>query len=126
MFKRKNTLSKSCRDIAMRIICDYHANNKEGNTIGPAFLAHKGLPQNIDADYVVEILRSMGYITYTIDYNRKICDIQLTDRGKCYFEMDADVKHEKRVNNIKYIITTSIAVLALILSLIALIWQANS
>ena len=57
----------------------------------------------------------MGYLTVKKDITGD-SDILLTDAGKCYFEQKADRDHEKRIENIRYIITTAIAVVALIKS----------
>lgn len=117
------TVSRKERDIAMRIICDFHQNRNSGHSIGPLYLSHHGLPKSSNPEHIVEVLRSMGYITYKREPDGKIYQIDLTDSGKCYFEKRADISHEKKVEWIRYIITTAIAIAAIILSGIALAAQ---
>ena len=47
----------------------------------------------------------------------------LTPAGQAYAEIQTDAIHDKRVENIKYVITTAIAVIALILAGISLAAQ---
>lgn len=116
-------IPKRDRDKAMKIICDFHASKEPGRSIGPLYLTKHGLSEHVNADHVVEVLRSMGYVTYRKNPDGRICEINLTDSGKCYFEKKKDISHEKRVEWIRYIITTVIAALALIIAAIALAAQ---
>lgn len=113
-------VSKRHRNKAMKIICDFHASKKPGHSIGPQYLTKHGLTERVNAEHVVEILRSMGYVTYSRNPDGRIYEINLTDSGKCYFEKKKDISHEKRVEWIRYIITTLIAILALIIAAISL------
>ncbi len=117
------TISKKNRDIAMKAICDFHAERLPNYSIGPEYLYSKGLPQEVDALQVVDVLCAMGYISYTDTYGDGHRQIRLTDAGKCYFEKKVDRDREKRIENIRYIITTAIAVLALVLAGISLAAQ---
>ena len=54
------------------------------------YLSHHGLPDDTDAVQVVELLRSMGYISYTKERDGKIYDITPTDSGLSYFEKEED------------------------------------
>lgn len=110
-----DTFTKKQRDLAMKILCDYHANRVRGHSITPEYLYHHGLPESVNAGQLVAVLESMGYLTVKKDITGD-SDILLTDAGKCYFEQKADRDHEKRIENIRYIITTAIAVVALIKS----------
>ena len=116
-------ISKRHRDKAMKIICGFHESKKPGCSIGAPYLTKNGLSKTVDADHVVEVLRSMGYVTYSKNPDGRICEINLTDSGKCYFEKKKDISHEKRIEWIRYIITTVIAALALIIAAIALAAQ---
>ncbi len=113
--KSVNPIKKKHRDIAMQAICDFHAHRDPGHSIGPKYLYYHGLPESIDANYLVEILQSMGYITCKKDIHGNK-EISLTDVGKHYFETNMDLTHEKRVEWIRYIITTGIAVSAFVKS----------
>lgn len=89
-------IPKKTRDIAMKIILDFHNTREPGHSIGPLYLAKKGLPEGTDPIQVIEVLRSMGYITYTKERNGKIYDIRPTDVGIHYFETTEDEKAERK------------------------------
>lgn len=89
-------ISKKTRDTAMRIILDFHKNKQPGHSIGPAYLAHNGLPKNVDPVQVVNLLRAMQLITYTVERDGRIYDIAPTDNGISYFEREADEKEKIR------------------------------
>ncbi len=114
--------SKKHRDQAMKIICDFHAHRSMEHFISPEYLHYHGIPQNIDVVQLVDVLRSMGYLKIKKDLNGTSF-ILLTDEGKCYFERKADITHDKRVENIRYIITTLIAVAALITAIVSISLQ---
>lgn len=106
----ENMVSRKTRDDMMNVICDYY---KDGRTGGlyKKYLYENGFENPDELRQTVDILCSMGYITQD-----NLHGIQLTFLGKCYFEREADKSREKRVENIRYIITTSIALAAFIKS----------
>ena len=114
--KSKHTVSKRNRDIAMKIIIDFHENRESGHTIGPKYLTYHGLPKSVDPYHVIDVLKSMGYIDFKKDPIGKIYSIDLTEKGKHYFETNMDISREKKVEWIRYIITTLIALIALVKS----------
>lgn len=119
-----STVRKRDRDKAMRIICTHFETNTSGS-ITPAYLTYHGLRESLDPEHIVKVLEAMGYVTTRIETqgNKTLKFISLTPAGKRYFEDKADISHEKRVQNIRYIVTTIIAALALILSGISLAAQ---
>lgn len=121
--KSKNTVSKKNRDLAMKIIIDFHADREDRHTIGPKYLTYHGLPKSVDPYHVIDVLKSMGYIDFKKDPIGKIYSIDLTEKGKHYFETNMDISHEKKVEWIRYIITTLIAVAALITSIVSIVLQ---
>lgn len=116
---------KRDRDTAMRIICDFYASEWPDCFIEPEYLHQHGLPESVDAEQLIEVLQAMGYISYKRDLQGEIYNLGLTDAGKCYFERKADITHEKRIENIRYIITTAIAVAALITAIVSIILQCQ-
>lgn len=119
-----SAFSKNDRDIAMKILCDFYSKNDRKFCIEVNHLHNFGLPKSIDPIQIVEVLESMGYVESKSAPNsprNKI--ITLTDAGKCYFENKADKDHEKRIENVRYLITTAIAILALVLAGISLAAQ---
>lgn len=90
------SVPKETRDIAMKIILDFHQSKDVGHSIGPMYLSHHGLPDGANAVQVVELLRSMGYISYIKERDGKIYDITPTDSGLSYFEKEADEKEKIR------------------------------
>lgn len=114
-------ISKKNRDIAMRAIIDFHAQHKKSTYIQPDYLYHHGLPQEIDAQEVVDVLCGMGYITYRSVDRSSFKAIFLTDSGRCYFERKADIAAEKRTELIRYAITTAIALIALVIAGVSLL-----
>lgn len=121
--KSKYAVSKKNRDLAMKVIIDFHANREPGCTIGPKYLTYHGLPESVDPCHVIDVLKSMGYINFEKEITGEIYDIALTDKGKHYFETKMDISHEKRVEWIRYIITTFIAIAALITAIVSIILQ---
>ncbi len=107
--------SKKYRNLAMQIICDFYANDQVDRDIDPDYLYSQGLPRSVDAEQLISVLEGMGYLEVTRYYNAP-CSFTLTGEGCCYFERKADMTHEKLVEWIRYIITTAIAVVALIKS----------
>lgn len=109
------TFSKKNRDTAMRIICDFYEDGETHESLKINQLHQKGLPQNIDPGKISRVLESMGYIEIT-RYLNAPSTIRLTPDGKCYFEQKYDESAQKRSENIRYAITTAIALAALIKS----------
>ncbi len=107
--------SKRTRNQAMRIICDYYKSANQLWALGTNDLYRHGLSKDVDAEQLADTLEAMGYIELTRYYNDPSA-INLTNSGKCYFETKADRLDEKRVEWIRYIITTAIAVAAFIKS----------
>lgn len=116
------TISRRERHRVMRIICDYYAEQNESwPLIVPDLYLH-GFPHHLSADQTAYILESMGYIKLNRYYNAP-SSIELTDKGRCYFEVRQDQLHEKLVEWIRYIITTVIAVAALITAIVSIALQ---
>lgn len=103
------------RDCAMKIICDYYADGNNIDPIDTEDLYRLGLQKTINADQLVDVLKAMGYVDTQSYYNAPDT-IYLTDRGKVYFERKYDESAQKRSENIRYAITTAIALAALIKS----------
>lgn len=118
--------SKKQRDLAMRIILNafYDSENKVAR-LSKEYLYEHGLSNQIDADLLLEVLESMGFINYRYNLNAQAKLISLTPKGKCYFEEQADQDSNKRAEWIRYLITTIISVIAIILSAISLAAQTG-
>lgn len=114
---------RRARDQAMQIICDYYADANQPWPLDTNELYDRGLSKDINAEQLACTLEAMGYIELTRYYDDPSA-ISLTNSGKCYFETNADRLHEKRIENIRYIITTAIAVIALIKSFLPEILEA--
>lgn len=112
------------RDRAMQIICDYYRDERSSSDVLTSDRLHDfGLPKSVDAEQLVQVLRAMGLVN-TASYYNDPSAITLTDLGKCYFERKAEKDREKHIENIRYIITTAIAVIALIKSFLPEILEA--
>ncbi len=118
-----NSFSKRTRDQAMQIICDYYADESQPWPLDTNGLYDRGLSKSTNAEHLASTLEAMGYVELTQYYDGPSA-ITLTNSGKCYFETKADMLHEKRIENIRYIITTAIAVIALIKSFLPEILEA--
>ena len=121
--KSKYAVSKKNRDVAMKIIIDFHVNREPGHSIGPNYLTYHGLPKSVDPYHVIDVLKSMGYIDFKKDITGERYSIDLTDKGRHYFETNMDISHEKRIEWIRYIITTAIAIAAWITAIISIVLQ---
>lgn len=95
----------------MKVICDFYSNIAETSVVTNKYLYEHGFIDEGKRRQIINVLCSMGYITYD-----NLSGIQLTDKGKCYFEVESDRANEKRIEMIRYVITTSIAVAAFIKS----------
>ena len=108
------------QDKAMRAISDYCA-NYPSHVISKEFLVYKEICDEANAQHLIDVLCALQLITYNLEDDMRV--IRLTPDGKKYFEERADVIHERRITNIKYIITTTIAVAALIIAAVSLLAQ---
>lgn len=88
------SISKETRDIAMRIIIDFHQRKESRSSISPLYLSHHGLPEGTDAVQVVKFLHAMGLVSYVTERNGSIHNIQPTDSGLTYFEKEEDEKEK--------------------------------
>lgn len=116
------SFSKRTRDQAMQIICDYYADESQPWPLDTNGLYDRGLSKRTNAEHLASTLEAMGYVELTQYYDDPSA-ITLTNSGKCYFETKADMLHEKRIENIRYIITTAIAVAALITAIVSIALQ---
>lgn len=80
----------------MRIILDFYWEKEQGNSIGLEYIKHKGLPGNADAEPVVEVLKSMGLVTYEVWKDGTIRNIVPSESGMSYFEREEDEKAKRR------------------------------
>lgn len=118
-----NGFSKKQRDLVMGLLCDFYTEYPRTASPTINFLYDLGLPKTIDAEQIIEVLEAMGYVKTTYRATGRPKTISLTDSGKCYFERKMDLTSEKRIEWIRYIITTAIAVLALVVAAISLAAQ---
>ena len=96
--------------------------NCNGDIIEVSFeLQEFDIPKNTNKDELLSKLKADGFITYTNLCGVNKREISLTDKGKLYFENKKIKTKEKIKADMKYIITTIIAGLALVVSIIALI-----
>lgn len=105
---------------AMRAIANYYGEHQTGYISGD-FLVYKQVCNEREVKHLIDVLCSKNLITYEFEQDMRV--IRLTPDGKKYFEDRADVAHEKRVENIRYWITTGIAVAALITAIVSIILQ---
>lgn len=83
-------ISKKYRDLAMRIIIECFQSKGPGYCFGPEYLYFHGFPKNVNAERTVSVLCGMGYLTYDKSDTYDVYRIELTEAGKCYFEIIAD------------------------------------
>lgn len=89
-------VSKRSIDISMRAICEYSLSQKSGHHIGEKFLYARGLPKSVDAVQVAQTLAAMNLIEYKLDQRDGTREIILTDKGKSYFENEAEKSRQLR------------------------------
>lgn len=95
--ERKNmSVQKKTRDAAMRIILDFYQAENQRRSIGLEYIEHIGLPGNADARTVIEVLSSMGLITYEKWKDGTIHSIAPSESGKSYFEREEDEKAKRK------------------------------
>lgn len=80
----------------MRIILDFYQTENQKRSIGLEYIKHVGLPGNADAKTVIDVLKSMGLITYEQWKDGTIHSIAPSERGISYFEREEDEKAERR------------------------------
>lgn len=92
-FKKNKTENNVCAEIpskmeqdAMRFITDYYDKNPSNHFITKDALVYKDICQEQDAEKLVGYLAAKDYIKYGISYSTDVAHIQLTSRGKTYFE----------------------------------------
>lgn len=111
--KVKIFATNKMQDEAMRaIINHYHAHPT--HWIDKDFLVYQKICNATEAQHLVDVLCAKNLITYNFETKSRV--IRLTPAGRAYAEIQTDAIHDKRVENIKYVITTAIAIIALIKS----------
>ena len=122
--KSKYPISKKHRDSAMRVIIDHYASHDTSCELTSDVLYTSGaIPKTVDKDRVVSVLKDMGYIKTSWLQSVSGTIILLTPEGNTYFERKLDHDREKKIETIRYIITTAIAVAAIVIALVALFAQ---
>ena len=103
------------RNRVMRIVIDFYQTNSALCCIETNHLYSYGLSRKSNAEHIVSVLVSMGFLKYrvTLDGARFIV---LTSEGHHYFEKKAD---DKRA----HFIDRALAILAILISIIALAKQ---
>lgn len=104
-------VSKKMQDAAMRAIIDYYDKHPK-HYIDERFLIHQGICNESEVYHLIDVLCAKELITY--DNALSIKTIRLKDDGKKYFEDKAEETSKSRKESIRYWITTTIAVAALI------------
>lgn len=94
--KKFRPVSKRSIDISMRAICEHSLAQKSGQHIGEKFLYARGLPKSVDAVQVAQTLAAMNLIEYKLDQRDGTREIILTDKGKSYFENEAEKSRQLR------------------------------
>lgn len=90
------SVSKNARDVTMKTILDFYYKRETGQSIGLEYIQHKGLPDNANAFETIEVLKSMGLITYEKWKDGTIHNIVPSGSGLSYFEREEDEKAEKK------------------------------
>lgn len=112
--KVKPVKKKDCDKLMQELI---HRQNELGNI---------GYSKNIDflnriqSDPVLwpalNFLHAKEYVSITLDINKVLYNIQIEDAGITYFEDYLEIVRRRRIESIRYWITTAIAVAAFIKS----------
>ena len=111
------SISKKTRDIALQIIIDHQSEKSGSHVIGPHYLETHGLPSGDDPMQVIEVLRSMGLVSYEKDVTGEVFNIKATDAGLHFFETEADEKAKtKKVFRHEWMIAAFSAIVGAILS----------
>lgn len=82
--------TKKERDAVMRLILKHHHRNEPSTFASAQSLEHQLQDPDVNVDEVVEVLRSMGFLTYERWADKQIHQIKPSDSGIHYFETDAD------------------------------------
>lgn len=80
----------------MKAICEYELTRKQGYIISEKYLYSKGLPKTVNAVQVCETLKAMGLIEYSLDSRDNRRYIEITDKGRRYFQEKEDKKQNFR------------------------------
>lgn len=102
----------------MSAISDYYAENEATylNLMDINDFKKYKLPKHINLQRTLEVLFAMGYISYFPQSNGYCFDITLTHEGQWFFEREAAERATRQSEWIRYIITTLIALAALVKS----------
>ena len=73
----------------------------------------------------IEELRKDGYITRSleVEHDELVGTYQISDKGRAALQEHDSNSHKKKIESIRYIITTSIAVAALITAIVSIVLQ---
>lgn len=97
--------------------------NPENECVNYQFLSDMGFGTIEEVKYTTGVLQSDGLIKISSRGAIGRWDFTLTDKGKSYFLRQHQTRRKERAENIRYAITTTIAVLALALSIYSLYLQ---
>lgn len=116
-------IRKDKRDSIMReILTRQDANKLIDISKAPDFFAN--LQGSEDAKNALTYLEAKGFISCSRNpVSHKLLQIRVTEIGATYFEDAEEILNAKRVESIRYWITTGIAVAALITSIASIILQ---
>lgn len=93
--------AKTTRDAVMEIILEHHHQSDSSTLVTAKYLEHRLQDPDVDVDEVVEVLRSMGFLTYERWADKQIHQIKPSDSGIHYFETSAD-EREKTMRVFKH------------------------
>lgn len=94
--KKFRPVSKRNIDISMRAICEYSLTQKRDTHITEKLLYARGLPKSVDAAQVAQALAAMNLIEYKPFMQGETREIILTDKGRAYFENEAEKSRQLR------------------------------
>ena len=83
-------ISKRNRNRAMKIYSEYFKQSRHPDSVTPTHLYEHGFPRNVDALETTRLLASMGYLSLTHFKLERDSVLDLTDAGRCYFEVRSD------------------------------------
>lgn len=101
------TVSKKRREKALKLIRDFEEQRKENTYISESYLTYHGFNEE-EALQTLEVLAGMGYIKYNRKPRVSEKYIELTDKGKCYFEVKKDEKYDFIKKNVLVPIIVSV------------------
>lgn len=111
--KKFRPVSKRNIDISMRAICEYSLTQKRDTHINEKLLYARGLPKSVDAVQVAQTLAAMNLIEYKPFMNDGKREIILTDKGRSYFENEAERHRQLRHD---WLVSIAPAILGALLS----------